>query len=298
MKNSWWLVGLLGGCSFEHGAVPFDSSTPLTVDAQVDGVVATTWSAPVDMGLSTGDGDDDPSLTDDMLEIYWGSKRSGGMGSEDIWFATRASLSSPWSEPRAVTALNTASSETTMKVTGDGLTMMFASNRFSSSDWDLFVSTRAGRDVNWGIPVLVAELSTTGGDYSAHARADLKHVVWCAGPQITDEALYVSERTIASSTWGNPKRVTELDEPGISECDPMEPNATAIYYSSARDGKYNVYRASRATATDAYGDRTPIAAANEDASNDRDPWVSPDERVLVFSSDRGDGKDRLYMSTR
>lgn len=295
----WWLaVGVLSACSFEHGVASSDASVQVTADAPIDGLLIAPWSPPVDMGLSSGDGDDDPSLTDDLLEIYWGSKRSGGMGSEDVWTANRVSVTAPWSEPKPVTQLNTSSSETTMKVTGDGLTMMFASNRFSAYDWDLFVSTRATRDANWGVPVLVTEISTTGGDYSPHARTDLKHVVWCSGPQVADEALFVAERTMTTSTWGNPKRLTEIDEPGISECDPMEPNATAIYYSSARDGKYNVYRASRADAADAYGDRTPISIANEDGSNDRDPWVSPDERVLVFSSDRGDGKDRLYMSTR
>lgn len=299
MKNSWWLVGLLGGCSFEHGAAVSRTDAPIqvTADAVIDGVVATTWSTPVEMNLSSGDGDDDPSLTDDMLEIYWGSKRDGGLGGEDIWMAKRNAVTDAWGTPMPVNALSSNVSDTTSKVSRDGLAIFFSSNRFSLNDWDLFVSTRQNRNAAWGIPVLITEISTTGGDYSAHPRTDLKHLVWCAGPAVADEALYVSDRTMTTSTWSNPQRITELDEPGVSECDPMQPNVRSIYYSSSRDGKYDIYRASRTNAGIPYGDRTAVETVNLGDAHDRDPWVSPDERVLVFSSDRS-GTDRLYMSTR
>jgi hypothetical protein len=299
MKSSWWLVGLVGGCSFEHGAAPsvIDASLQITGDAMVDAEVLGAWSMPVDMGLSSGAGDDDPSMTDDMLEIYWGSRRDDGEGGEDVWMAKRDALNKPWSTPAQVPELSSSSSDTTMKVSGDGLAMFFSSNRFSSNDWDLFVSRRDNRNVAWGVPVLVTEISTTGGDYSAHPRVDLKHVVWCAGPSVADEALYVAERAMTTSIWSNTQRITELDEPGVSECDPMEPNARAIYYSSSRDGKYNIYRAERVNVGIPYGNRTALDSINLGDAHDRDPWVSADERVLVFSSDRS-GVDRLYMSTR
>lgn len=87
---------------------------------------------------------------------------------------------------------------------------------------------------------------------------------------------------MTTSTWGNPQRITELDEPGVSECDPMEPNVRSIYYSSARDGKYNIYIASRVNAGIPYGNRTALGGINV---------------ADAFSSDRS-GTDRLSMSTR
>lgn len=59
-------------------------------------------------------------------------------------------------------------------------------------DMGLFVSKRQNRNSAWGVPVLVTEISTTSGGYAAHPRTDLEHIVWCAGPQVSDEALYLS----------------------------------------------------------------------------------------------------------
>ena len=71
-------------------ALPWAASTPRRPTCLGDMMTDPVgWSAPVEITeLTSGMGDDDPSLTNDLLEIYWGSRRTGGMGSEDIWVAT------------------------------------------------------------------------------------------------------------------------------------------------------------------------------------------------------------------
>src|SRR2546425_8336215 len=60
------------------------------------------WSTPVNVGppLNTAYNDNYAVLSRDELTIYFTSDRPGGLGLEDLWFATRASVDSPWGEPR------------------------------------------------------------------------------------------------------------------------------------------------------------------------------------------------------
>jgi Tol biopolymer transport system component len=302
MRARWLVPVLLSACSFSDGARPDSGSgsadAPSTTDA---GNAAFGWSTPVELAeLTDTQGVDDPSLTNDLLEIYFGSRRPGSMSSaEDIWMAKRNTTSEPFGTPNNVSALNSTGSETTAKITGDGTAIFFASNR-GGNGHDIYVSTRADRDSSWGIPVRVAELSTSNGDWSPYSRSDLLRLVLCSGADIPSEALYTSQRSTTSASWSTPSRIDELDEPGKSECDPDMPTDRALYYSSdylAPDFTTDIYRASRVTTADPWGNRTSISI-NMPAVDDRDPWVSPDERTLAFASDRNGVNYALYISTR
>src|SRR5262245_28394490 len=61
--------------------------------------------------LSDPSYDDDPTLTADLLEIYFNSLRAGGPGLGDVWKATRASPTFPFGTPVPVTQLNSPSVE-------------------------------------------------------------------------------------------------------------------------------------------------------------------------------------------
>lgn len=292
-----WVVAIAAGCSFEHGA-SVGSIDARQADAMIDGELTPMgWSAPVEIAeLSSGAGDDDPSLTNDLLEIYWGSRRAGGAGGEDIWMAKRGSPSEPWGPAVNVAELSSSAAETTMKVTGDGLAMYFTSTRGGNAD--LYFTSRISRSDSWDTPQL-SSLSTTNGDYGAFVRSDLRHVIFCMGDIVANEALYEADRATAQTTWPTPTRIDELDEPNISECDPMEPTARTLYYASSRgDGvTYDIYTAQRTSAADPFSARATFDAANLPNVNDRDPWVSQDEKLMVFASDRS-GVDRLYVTTR
>jgi len=296
MRLAW--VALVGACSFHDGTLggaPDDGPLPSDTPDVMQQLGA--WGSPMEIAeLNSGSGDDDPSLTSDLLEIYFGSDRSGGAGYEDIWRATRASPSAPWDSPQPVTELNSASAETTIKVSLDGLAIFFASTRGAGSDFDLYYSTRATRADAWKTPLSIAELSTVDGEYAPWPRNDLLRLIFCHGASVPDEALFISERGTATATWGTPKRINELDATNDSECDPMEPKADTLYFSSNRaGGYYDVYVSHRGST--AWDTPTEVTTINLPSVNDRDPWVSPDERYLVFSSDRS-GTDRLYVSTR
>ncbi len=133
-------------------------------DAMANANETLGWTTPMKIAeIADPFGADDPSLTDDLLEIYFGSTRTGGLGMEDIWAATRTSIDLPFGTPAPVVALNSVSSETTMKITGNGKAIYFSSDR-GAAGHDIYVATRTDRDQPWTTPTRVAELSTTVGD--------------------------------------------------------------------------------------------------------------------------------------
>jgi hypothetical protein len=64
------------------------------------------WSTPqIVASISSAYDDDDPSFTADRLQLYFNSDRDGDF---DIFRSIRASPYDSWSQPEAVSALNTA----------------------------------------------------------------------------------------------------------------------------------------------------------------------------------------------
>lgn len=287
----------VGACSFTPGTLPSDALDTSSFDADI----TTGWSTPMKiLELEHPLGCDDPSMTDDLLQIFFGSSRSGGMGQEDIWFAKRGSVNESFGPPEPATELNTMLNETTMKISGNGKVIYFASNR-GGTGHDIYFSTRAELDLPWNTPTLVPELSTSNGDWAPFVQSDQLRVVLCSGATVAGEALFVATRPTTGTPWSPLMRIEELDEPARSECDPNEPRSNVLYYSTDfrnDDGTFDIYRASRSSSTTTYSNRESITSVNLPGVNDRDPWVSPDERTMVFASDRDLVNTQIYMTTR
>jgi hypothetical protein len=72
------------------------------------------WSAPVNVGppINTIYNDNYAVFSRDELTMYFTSDRPGSLGGDDLWFATRESVDSPWQEPQNMGApINTAYTE-------------------------------------------------------------------------------------------------------------------------------------------------------------------------------------------
>lgn len=75
----------------------------------------------------------EPYVTPDELQLFYGSNRAGSVGgSIDIWWASRASVSDPFSVPENLASVNTASQERSPELFGSEL--FFTSDRNSSQD--------------------------------------------------------------------------------------------------------------------------------------------------------------------
>lgn len=85
-----------------------------------------------------------PNVRADGLEVVLSSNRVGTLGAQDIWVATRSSLSAPWSTPVNLgPAVNTAAaSESRPALSRDGKQLLFGRSPGPEGSGDIYVTTR------------------------------------------------------------------------------------------------------------------------------------------------------------
>ncbi len=95
-------------------------------------------------GLNTAANDLRPNLRRDGLEIFFDSNRAGGLGGLDLWTATRASTSDPWSAPTNLGPnVNSSANDLRPSLSWDGTTLYFGSTRAGGEgSQDIYVTTR------------------------------------------------------------------------------------------------------------------------------------------------------------
>ena len=96
-------------------------------------VLGTEWPVPYHFHvpapvteLASPSRTDNPTLTGDLLEIYFTSNRDGGVGDGDVWVAKRTDPSAPFGTPALVDDVNTDSFETSSAISTDGLTLFYS----------------------------------------------------------------------------------------------------------------------------------------------------------------------------
>lgn len=125
-----------------------DGVTSGDADLYVSVVTNGSYAAPTLVpGVNSAQEDGQPYIQHDGLELYFFSTRPGGLGAQDIWRATRASVTSPWSEPVNLgDGINTSAGETRPSMSWDGTTLFFGSTR-STNESNIFTSVRTSAAV-------------------------------------------------------------------------------------------------------------------------------------------------------
>jgi len=84
-----------------------------------------------------------PNVRSDGLEVVISSNRTGTAGAQDLWVATRASLTAPWSAPVSLgAAVNTTASESRPSLSQDGKQLLFGRAPGPEGSSDVYVTTR------------------------------------------------------------------------------------------------------------------------------------------------------------
>lgn len=252
---------------------------------------------PLDELSSLGDLDDDPSLTDDLLEIYFKSDRGRG-DDYDIWVASRDDPAEPFGTPVQVDELSSDGFDATPEVAADGLTIFLSSGRDGSAGADLFVSTRGARGQPWSIPVRVTELSSPADDFAATPNAALTRVVLTRAVDARSFDLFEATRASASDPWQAPAPLALSTEAYDADAH-LSPNGLVVVFASERAGGAGRRDLWIATRESLEADLSSPTNLSELAtpSDDEDPWLAGDGRTLVFASDRS-GDRELWIATR
>jgi hypothetical protein len=255
------------------------------------------WSEPTRVvELSSSDSDDDPSLTADQLEIYFDSGRftTGGAGG-DVWVATRTSTSEPFGPPVVIDPFVSGFDDTTGDLSPDGLRIYVASNRVSTADRDVFVSSRANRQSPWSPLSIISELTSPAQDSGVCESADGLTLLF-ASERTGSGDFYIVTRATPTSPWSVPELVAGINTNGEESQQWCNADLTLVYFTHIVNGQRDIWYASRANPTLPFDAPRPVTELNTDTLDDTDPWVSPDLRTIYFARDVGMGD--IFMSTR
>ena len=84
-----------------------------------------------------------PNVRADGLEVVITSNRAGTLGGQDLWVATRSSLTAQWSAPVNLGAVvNTAAAETRPSLSSDGKQLLFGRAPGPEGSSDIYMTTR------------------------------------------------------------------------------------------------------------------------------------------------------------
>ncbi len=274
-----------------------DSLIDGSIDAPPDGPAACT-STPMTTPFADGTPvlvllssalDGTPFLSTDRLEIWFKSERTGGLGGADIWHATRTSTLAPWSGIAPVTELNSTADDGSPHLSPDRLQIWFASSRAGGlGDFDIYTATRATTSSTWSAPTRVTEVSSASYEEGFFVLPDLRVAYLHSERNGNTGAPTLFRTTRASTTgaWSTPVAVGGPFTGGTYENPWLTPDECVIYFNANRTGTTggaDLYYASRSTPTGTWS--TPALVPGLAVTGyDADPWLSDDQRYIMYTS--------------
>jgi Tol biopolymer transport system component len=209
--------------------------------------------APINQGphySSSGWGEVDPTISKDELTLYFASERPGGLGGGDLWMMTRPTKQDPWSEPMNLGAkVNSSSGDWGPKISPDGLSLYFYSNRgWGKGGNDIWMTTRSALDAPWQDAINLGEPINTGEpDMDPTISADGLTLYFDRG----QKEMYEARRSSVDLSWDNAEVVSSSLNGSADHCHPhISPDGLSIYFSSNRPGGYgnmDIYVATRSS---------------------------------------------------
>lgn len=246
--------------------------------------------------IGSDDKDDNPTLTHDLLEIYFTSTRGGD---SDVWFATRPNADSDFGEPIQVSVVNTTDFESSPAIERDGLTLWFArrvgkdEDEEVESDLDIYRSRRPSRESEWAAPELVSELRSDGDDIPRPPGAGGLVMPLSVRPEGDTYHLYLATRETEQGNFGTPSLIEPLLRDDYGSVDGFVTwDGKYLLFAYTKDELGDLFIAPRNDS--GFTEPLPLSDINTEF-DERDPWVSADGTQIFFASDR-DETLRIYQA--
>jgi hypothetical protein len=235
------------------------------------------FASPVRLAeLSSSSNDLWPSITADELTIYFHSDRSGpgSVGIDDIYVATRPSLSAPFGTPSVVANVNTASYDQCPSISGDGLflyTDRIVAN--TANDWDIWVAQRASTSLDFGAPMRIDTLATVTNRDSNQYVLPNNSAIYFASNRVNanDMEIYRATRNVGG-TFATPTTTVALAASNETSV-VVTPDELTMYFGSDATptlGTIDIWMSKRTTTADGWG--TPVHMT--DLSTDQQDFVT------------------------
>jgi hypothetical protein len=242
------------------------------------------------------------SLTQDELEIYF-SCAALGEASFHIWHSTRSSLNAAWNTATMVNEITGIGSDQDPDVSGDGLTLYFASDR-AGEGYQLYVSRRDTKGQQWRSPGLVEVEGLTSSTLDVRGPSvdpNELFMTFCSAPQGTENfKLYSASRTDPLVAWENVQELSGINS-NIADADPalFHDSLSIIWSSRAPNNKsWDLVEVSRSDPSTLFSDAPTRLDSLNTSVSERYPWVSQDGTHILFSREAEGGPGIIYEAWR
>jgi hypothetical protein len=202
----------------------------------------------------------------------------------------------------APVGINSAEEDRDPYISNDELTLYFGSNRAGSQMGDVYVAHRLAVGDNFDIPVIATDISSTDADSRVSMTSSELVMVQAshrsAGGQGASD-IWQSSRTDTASLFGpfTEAGLTAVDD-NTEQLDPeISANGLRLYLAVSAFPQH-IAVSERASVGDPFSAPTSFIDSTD---GDSDPSLSPDELVIVFSSNRvgtGMAGGNIWYTTR
>lgn len=230
----------------------------------------------------------DATLTADLLEVFFISDREG---TRDVWHAERSSRTEPFGDPLLLDAASSDAEEASPAISGDGLTLWFASTRAPGlGGMDVWCIRRGARGQAWDPPENVEPLNGPADELPRPPAGGGLVLPLASDRGGAGHQAFFAQRPSVELPFGPPEPLQALfaldgdvEDPFLSE------DGRLLFFTlAAPSGERDLLLAWRAAPDDPF--RDPIALDELNSPGDeRDPFLSADQIRFFFSSARRDG---------
>ncbi len=267
-----------------------------------------TFGEAVNLGLEVNSStyDEVPSISADGLTLYFNSSRSGGHGNFDLWMTTRPTKDSPWGPPENLgPAINSPAREQSPKISTDGLSLYFNSNRsgnYTTGAWgDIWVTRRITVSAPWGTPVNLGPVINSpahvfGPSISSDGLSLFFGAEFTGG--LGNDDIWISTRATPESPWQQPMNLGPMVNSSAHDGGPsISADGLVLFFSGYgmaphRSGGYgnaDIWMTRRSSVSDSWGGAVNLGPTMNTSSYDFFPCIAADGSTLYFMSDRPGG---------
>ena len=248
-----------------------------------------TFGEPVNLGptINTSSSECPHCLSADGLEMYISTGLEAG--DLDIWVARRATTGDSWGSPENLgPPINSLRHEIGAQLSLDGTTLYFASDR--GGNRDIWVSNRQTKDAPWETPVnLGSPVNSSYHDGGPCVSSDgLELYFWSLRPGGRGSVdIWLTTRLSPEDTWSEPENLSVLNSANDDGHTCLSPDGLVLFFESDRpDGNFALWMTRRASRSDPWTIPINLGPVINRSYDESFPVLSPDERMLCFSSTR------------
>jgi len=268
---------------FRIGAVLFGLTAAFWVPAGktvADLVVSTPILVP---NVNSNANEGGPTISADMLELYFDSDDPRGHGNTDIWVSTRESVDDPWSLPVNLgQPVNTSADEGQPHISPDGLELYF------HSGGNLWVARRPTREDAWQERIW-ASVNTGANEWDPSLPYDELELFFSSDryPRIGWTDIWLTTRESKEKPWTGPVNLGDGLNSNQDDCMPsVSPDGLVLFFASRRETArdFDLYVTTRMSRGSSWLEPINLGPkVNTLQYSESSPCISPDGRILYFS---------------